>query len=204
MFLGQMPAARAHEQDGRLRVQLVLFALRTGELDVAANRVAQVDLARQIVLPGGRVRVLEIRHEDVRAGVQRVDDHLAVHGPGDLDAPVEQIAGNRRDHVIALADLGGFRQKIGQLARVDSRLALDPAVQKSFSLGVKFAVKIGDESDGFGGKDLGHILGESGASIFTPSRAMYGLLMYLQHTLECYIPVQLSDVFVPEELDAPE
>ena len=36
-----------------------------------------------------RVRVLEVRHEPLRARVQRVDDHLARRRPGDLHAPVQ-------------------------------------------------------------------------------------------------------------------
>ena len=55
MFFGQMPAARANEKNGGLRIQLVLFAFRTGVLDITANRIAHVNLAREIVLPGGRI-----------------------------------------------------------------------------------------------------------------------------------------------------
>ena len=68
------------------------------------HRVAQIDLTFKIVLPGGRIGVLEIRHEHVRAGVQRVDDHLAIDRSGDFDAPVEQVRGNRRHLPIRLAD----------------------------------------------------------------------------------------------------
>ena len=48
------------------------------------DRVAQVELALDHVVPGRRVGVLEVGHEPVGARVQRVDDHLAVGRPGDL------------------------------------------------------------------------------------------------------------------------
>ena len=76
--------------------QLVALALRAGVGDGAVDRVAQVDLAVEVVSPGGRVGVLEIGHEDAGAGVQGVDDHLAVDRPGDLDAAVLQVRGDRR------------------------------------------------------------------------------------------------------------
>src|SRR3546814_2726433 len=49
----------------------------------SGDRVAQVELALDQVVPGRRRRVLEVRHEDAGAAVQRVDDHLAVDGAGD-------------------------------------------------------------------------------------------------------------------------
>ena len=51
--------------------------------------------------PGRRVRVLEIGHEHFRAGVERVDHHLAIGRPGDLDAAVLQIRRDRRAGPIA-------------------------------------------------------------------------------------------------------
>jgi hypothetical protein len=54
VLLGQVPAARAHQQHGGLLVQRVLLAVR-GEVDGAAHGVAQVDLALDHVRPGRRV-----------------------------------------------------------------------------------------------------------------------------------------------------
>ena len=75
------------------------YSLPSGllKLMVRADRVAQVDLALDQVLPGRRVGVLEVGHEDLGAGVERVDDHLAVDRAGDLDPAILQIGGNRRD-----------------------------------------------------------------------------------------------------------
>ena len=61
---------------------------------------ARFDLAADHVAPGGRVGVLEVRHEPARAGVERVDDHLAAGGPGDLHAPVLERVGHGRDREV--------------------------------------------------------------------------------------------------------
>ena len=61
---------------------------------------------RRRFVPGRGVGVLEVGHEDVRAGVQGVDDHLPVGRAGDLDAPVEQV-----------------RRRIGATVQSDSRSA---------------------------------------------------------------------------------
>ncbi len=95
MFLRQMPAARTHHQHGGVRLHVVVLALRRGELDRAGDRVAQVALAVEQAFERRRRRILEIGHEHLRAGVQRVDDHLAIDRPGDLDAAVLQCGGNR-------------------------------------------------------------------------------------------------------------
>src|SRR5207249_10614430 len=92
-------------QGRRVRVERVALALRAHIPDRARHGVAQVLLADQVVLPGGRVRVLEVGHEHVRAGIERVDYHLPVHGTGDLDAPLEQVGTDRRDGPVALADV---------------------------------------------------------------------------------------------------
>ena len=109
MFFGQMPAARPHEQDGGAFVEPIFFSLRIGESDCAANRVAQIDLAFHHVVPGRRVGVLEIGHENFRAGIERVDHHFAISRPGDLHSAVLQIARNRRAAPIAFANVFGFR-----------------------------------------------------------------------------------------------
>ena len=98
--------------------------------DGSVDRVAQIELAFEIVLPGGRIGVFEIRHENVGAGVQRVDDHLAVDGARDLDAAVEQIVRNGRNRPFGVADVGGFGKEVGQLAGVDLLLAGAAAAQK--------------------------------------------------------------------------
>ena len=94
MLLGQMPAARPDEQHRRLGAELVVLAgLRVGEVDRPLPAVLEVDLALDDVRPGRRIGVLEVGHEHLRAGVERVDDHLAVDRAGDLDPAVEQVGG---------------------------------------------------------------------------------------------------------------
>jgi hypothetical protein len=92
VLLVQVPAARADHDRGQLvvRVQRVDLALVAGEVDGPVQRVLQVELAGDHVVPQWRVGVLEVSQPDVRAGVQRVDRHLAVGGAGDLDPPVDQ------------------------------------------------------------------------------------------------------------------
>jgi hypothetical protein len=99
-----------------------LYSCRFGifEGDGSADGVAEVDLAFDEVVPGGRGGVLEVGHEDLGAGVERVDDHLAVDGAGDLDAAVEQVGGERRDGPFGVADGPGFGQEVGALAGVEA------------------------------------------------------------------------------------
>ena len=79
VLLAQVPAARAHEQRRDLVVQAVLLLARV-ERDRPLDGVDEVRLALDAVRPRGRVRVLEVGHEDLRARVERVDHHLAVDG----------------------------------------------------------------------------------------------------------------------------
>ena len=130
MLFHQMPAARPHQQRRHLGIEVVALALGTDVADGALDRVAQIELAFEIVLPGGRIRILEIRHEDVGAGVQRIDDHLAVDRARDLDTAVEQVVRNGRDGPFGFADAGGFGEEVGQLAGVDLLLAGAAAGQK--------------------------------------------------------------------------
>ena len=111
-----------------LPLELVaLAAVRIGEVDRAADRVAEVDLAVDQVGPGRRGGVLEVGHEHGCAGVERVDHHLAIDRAGDLDAPVLEVGGHRRDLPVRLADRPGLLEEIGQLARLDARIDLAPA-----------------------------------------------------------------------------
>ena len=76
----------------------------------------------------GEFGILEIGHEDAGAGIERVDHHLAVGRPGDLDAAVLEIGGDRRHGPFAFADGARLGQEIGQRALVEELLALGPAL----------------------------------------------------------------------------
>ncbi len=129
--------------------------LRNGfERDAPPHGVAQIELPFDAVRPGRRVRVFEVRHEDVRARVQRVDDHLAIDGAGDLDTPIAQVVRNRRDGPLALADLARLRQKVRQLARVEPRLARFPRRQQLQPARIEFFLQRGDEAERIIRQDL--------------------------------------------------
>ena len=88
MLFDQVPAARAHQQGRQVFAELIVLALRVCETDRADDGVAEIDLAFEIVVPSRRMGVLKVGHEDTRARVKSVDDHLAVDRAGDLDAAV--------------------------------------------------------------------------------------------------------------------
>ena len=145
MLLVEMPAARPHEQRRDLCVQPILFAVRVREADRASDGVAQIDLALHDVVPRRRERVLAIRHEHFRAGVERVDDHLAVGWSGDLDATILQIRRDRGDAPLPIANLLRLRQEVGQLSGVDLTLTFCTGrEQLSHPIAVA-ARQIGDE-----------------------------------------------------------
>ena len=126
----QMPAARADEQDGDLVVQRIALPARL-ERDRPLDRVREVLLAADDVLPRGRVRVLEVGHVDARAGIEGVDDHLAVSGrAGDLDAAVLEIGRDGRHAPVALAHGARRVEEVGQLAGRDPLLALRPSEEQ--------------------------------------------------------------------------
>ena len=81
--------------------------------DHAADRVADVQLSFDGRIPGRRVGVLEVGHEDLRARVERVDHHLPVHRPGDLDTAIQEVGWNWGDLPVCLADALRLGQKIG-------------------------------------------------------------------------------------------
>ena len=129
----EVPAARPHEQHRRIVAERVLL-LAGVERDRPLERVGQVALAVDAVEPGRRVRVLEVGHEHPCARVERVDHHLAVDRARDLDAPVGDLVGRRRNAPVAGPDLGRLGQEVGQLAAVEPlepllapREELDPA-----------------------------------------------------------------------------
>jgi hypothetical protein len=87
VLLDEVPPARTHDERRRLLDQGVAL-LACVERDRPGDRVQQVALAFDDVLPGRGVRVLEIGHEDARARVESVDHHLPVDRACDLDAPL--------------------------------------------------------------------------------------------------------------------
>src|SRR6266545_1226858 len=129
MPLDQMPAARPHHQRRHCRIQGVLLLGRL-EFDRPRDRVPQIDLAVDRAVPRGRVRVLEIRHIGLRARVERVDDHLAVHGPGDLDASIAQVVRNRGDAPVRVANVSRALEERRERAGIEVPLPVGTAAQQ--------------------------------------------------------------------------
>src|SRR5437763_10603579 len=115
-----MPAARPHEEHRGLVLQCVMPpALRIVEGDRAPYRVVEIALAVDQVVPARGCGVLEIGHEYVGAAIQRVDDHLAVGRPGDLDTSVAKIWRDRCGLPVGVADGLRVRQETGSPAGIE-------------------------------------------------------------------------------------
>jgi hypothetical protein len=153
VFLGKVPAARPDEEDRRLLLERVLLPVRGLERDRSADRVIEILLAVDEVRPRGRRRVLEVGHEHVGAGVQRVDDHLAVDRAGDLDAAIEQHLGHGRARPVAGAYVGGLGEEVGELAAVELSLSLGTLGEELFHARPERAHEIGDEFERFRRQD---------------------------------------------------
>src|ERR1700694_3909077 len=91
MSLLEVPTARADHQRRHLRIESILLTLWAREVQGPFDGVDQVDLSLDEVRPGRSVGVLEVRHEAAAPRVERVDQHLAVGGPRDLDPPVLEV-----------------------------------------------------------------------------------------------------------------
>ncbi len=129
------------------------LALLVHELDGAADGVTQVHLTADDVFPRRRHGVFAVGHEHLRAGVQRVDDHLAIGGAGDFHAAVLQILRDRGDGPVRFADLLRLRQEVRQLAGIDALLALFTSLQQRGDARAELLVDGGNEIQCLGGKD---------------------------------------------------
>ena len=147
VLLLQMPAARAHDERGGLRIELVLLALGRGVADLLPHRVVHAHLAFHHQAPGRAGGILEVGHEALGPRVQRVDDHLALDRAGDLDAAVEQILRDAGDLPLAVANLLRFFQEAWLLAGVDGLLALDAQGEELLTGRRVLADESGDELD---------------------------------------------------------
>ena len=87
-------------------------------------------------------------------GVERVDHHLAVDRAGDLDPPVGDLVGRRRDPPVARADLGGLGQEIRQLAGVEPLRAAGRAARAAPATRPERALEVGQERERVGGEDI--------------------------------------------------
>jgi hypothetical protein len=177
VLLDQMPSARPHEQRGDAVAQPVRPSVRRLVGDRPAHGRLHVGLTLHDVLPQRRVRVLEVGHEDARAGVERVDDHLAVDGAGDLDAAILQVVGRGRDRPVTLADRTGVGKKVRPRPGAQRVLAPSPGLQQLAPARLEATREVGDErervgrEDARGVVDLGPVDRECGAHPAAPGRS---------------------------------
>jgi hypothetical protein len=150
-----VPAARAHEQRRHLVAQPVLAPVVAGELDRAGDRVGEVDLTLHDVAPRRRERVLEVGHEAARPRVERVDDHLAIDGPGDLDAAIAVVGGRRGDLPVASADVDRLGREAERLAVGDPRAALRAGVEQLAPARLEALVQRAEEGQSLVGENAG-------------------------------------------------
>jgi hypothetical protein len=153
LFL-EVPSTRTHHECRSLAVEPVFLTFGRTELDLLSNGIVEVDLAFESSRPGRRMGILEVRHEDVRARVQRVDDHLAIDWPGDLDTAVLKILGNWRYDPGTVAKVLSLLEEIGKLAGVDALLALFSLLQKLEPRRVESPVELHQKRLCLGGKDF--------------------------------------------------
>ncbi len=147
MRLFEVPAARTDDECRRLLDHVVALAVRfVGEADGLVPVVHHVQLAADHVVPGRRRGVFEVGHVGLRAGIERVDDHLAVvDRAGDLDAAIEQVLRDRRDLPVAFADVLRLGQEVGDLASVELLLTLGARRKQFAAAGAELAFDFRDE-----------------------------------------------------------
>ncbi len=113
----------------------------------SAHRVVQIRLALDQIVPGRRVRVLEIGHVNAGAAIQCVDHHFAVDRAGDLGAAVLDVARDWGHPPIGVADRLGLGREVGLPAGVEPVLDVGPAIEQSAALGPKFPFEPGDKGN---------------------------------------------------------
>ena len=106
------------------------------------------------VVPRRGVGVLEVGHEPVGARVQRVDRHLAIGRPGDLDPPLLHVLRDGRDGPVALADLARVGQEVEHLPLGQPRAPAPPRLEQLLAPGAEPALQLGHELERVGGDDL--------------------------------------------------
>ena len=144
-----------NDDRGRLAVaQLVRLALRRGEAQRAVDRVAQVQLAGNDVLPERGVGVLVVGQPHLRARVQRIDRHLRVGRSGDLHAAIHQTWRGLGHPPLRLADVLSLVEKLQQPARRQLPLPLVPPREQLATPRVEGPVQVGQEVQRLRREDL--------------------------------------------------
>ena len=100
------------------------------EFNVPINGIPQINLPLDDVIPRWCQRVFAIRHKDFGTRIQRIDDHFAVGGAGNLDAPVCQVGRYVTNLPGRVLNLCSWWQKVGHLTRVDFFLPVLSLIQQ--------------------------------------------------------------------------
>ena len=153
MLLVQMPAARTHNERRHFFVQVIRLAVLF-ERNRATNRINQVDLPFDLIRPLRRIRILKVGHVTVGTRVQRVDHHLAIGGPGNLDATALECSRNRRNLPVPFANRSGLRQEIRTLAGIQALCPLDPRREQLATPRFELPVKARNQRERFGAQNL--------------------------------------------------
>jgi hypothetical protein len=112
-------------------------------------------LTFQAVGPGWGIRIFEVSHEDICAGVQRIDNHLSFWRTSDLDSSIQQIIWDWSDGPLGLSDVMCLSWEAGQLARIEFELTLVALEKQIGSCGFESTVKTAEELDCFRGEHFG-------------------------------------------------
>ena len=153
--LDEVPAPGAHHRHRPLVGKAVLLAFGAPELEGALDRLGEVGLAADHVVPHRRVGVLEVDHEDIRTRIECVDEHLGFGRAGDLHPPVGQRRRRRRHLPVAVAHAGRLREEVGLVPGPEAGPPLGPGGQNPLPSAADPPLQVGDEGQRLGSEDGG-------------------------------------------------
>ncbi len=156
VLFGQMPAARPNEQRGGLLVQPVRLAVRRSR-----SRSAAASASRRLIWPWmllSHVGVLASSKSAMKTFAPQLSALMIIlrsTGPGDFDAAILDVRGYRRARPVRVADRARFRQKIGQPAGVELRLAVGTVGQQLGAATAEGSLQASRKGQSFRRQDFG-------------------------------------------------
>src|SRR6266566_6757789 len=114
MLLGEVQASRSDEECRKFFSEPVFSSIWTGVCDGLVDCVSKVNLALQGSLPCWRVGVFEIRHVNIRPGIESIDHHLPVDRACDFDAPLAEVGWDRSDFPVGGPNVTCLVEEIGK------------------------------------------------------------------------------------------
>ncbi len=91
-----MPSAWADHQRSDVFIQAIVLALRASKCDAAVDHLPKIGLAFDHVAPRWRIRIFEIGHKNICAGIHCIDHHFPVGWAGDFDPAILKVRGDCR------------------------------------------------------------------------------------------------------------